>query len=110
MPRLARFRLFTTMVEPEEVTAELAAAYAQRWESESVFDELKTRRRGAKIVLRSKSPALVEQEIWGHPCYHYAIRALMFDSSLDAGNSWHLLRRLVLFPETFSLSVPCVIP
>ena len=79
------FRLFTTMVDPDEVTAtELAAAYAQRWEIESVFDELKTHQRGAKIVLRSKSPALVEQEIWGHLCCHYAIRTLMFEAAHDA--------------------------
>jgi len=79
------FRLFTTLVDPDEVTAtELAAAYAQRWEIESVFDELKTHQRGAKIVLRSKSPALVQQEIWGHLCCHYAIRTLMFEAAHDA--------------------------
>mgnify|MGYP003138532310 FL=1 len=79
------FRLFTTLVDPDEVTAaELAAAYAQRWEIESVFDELKTHQRGAKIVLRSKSPALVEQEIWGHLCCHYAIRTLMFEAAHHA--------------------------
>lgn len=79
------FRLFTTMVDPGEVTAaDLAAAYAQRWEIESVFDELKTHQRGSKVVLRSKSPALVQQEIWGHLCCHYAIRTLMFEAAHDA--------------------------
>ena len=79
------FRLFTTMLDPAEVTAtELAAAYAQRWEIESAFDELKTHQRGPKMVLRSKSPALVEQEIWGHLCCHYAIRTLMFEAAHDA--------------------------
>jgi Insertion element 4 transposase N-terminal/Transposase DDE domain len=73
------FRLFTTMLDPDEVSAtELAVAYAQRWEIESAFDELKTHQRGSKLVLRSKSPALVQQEIWGHLCCHYAIRTLMF--------------------------------
>lgn len=79
------FRLFTTMLDPDEVTAtELAAAHAQRWEIESAFDELKTHQRGARTVLRSKSPALVEQEIWGHLCCHYAIRTLMFEAAHDA--------------------------
>jgi len=79
------FRLFTTLLDPDEVTAtELAAAYAQRWEIESIFDELKTHQRGSKMVLRSKSPALVQQEIWGHLCCHYAIRTLMFESAHDA--------------------------
>lgn len=80
------FRLFTTMLDPDEVSAtELAAAYAQRWEIESAFDELKTHQRGPRIVLRSKSPALVEQEIWGHLCCHYAIRTLMFAAARHAG-------------------------
>ena len=79
------FRLFTTMLDPTEVTAtELAAAYAQRWEIETIFDELKTHQRGSKIVLRSKSPALVLQEIWGHLCCHYAIRTLMLAASIEA--------------------------
>ena len=79
------FRLFTTMLDPGEVTAtELAAAYAQRWEIETIFDELKTHQRGSKMVLRSKSPTLVLQEIWGHLCCHYAIRTLMFAAALEA--------------------------
>lgn len=79
------FRLFTTLLDPDEISAtEIAAAYAQRWEIESVFDELKTHQRGSKMVLRSKSPALVHQEIWGHLCCHYAIRTLMFEAAHDA--------------------------
>jgi hypothetical protein len=79
------FRLFTTMLDPTEVTAtELASAYAQRWEIETVFDELKTHQRGSKMVLRSKLPALVMQEIWGHLCCHYAIRTLMFAAAIQA--------------------------
>ena len=36
-------------------------------------------------MLRSKSPDLVLQEIWGHLCCHYAIRTLMADTALHAG-------------------------
>jgi len=76
------FRLFTTLLDPVEAPAvDLAYAYAQRWEIELAFDELKTHQRGARTVLRSKSPALVEQEIWGHLCCHYAIRTLMFEAA-----------------------------
>jgi len=58
------YRLFTTMLDPAEVSAvDLAAAYAQRWEIELAFDELKTHQRGPRTVLRSKSPDLVLQEI-----------------------------------------------
>jgi len=76
------YRLFTTLLDPVEAPAvELAVAYAQRWEIESTFDELKTHQRGARTVLRSKSPDLVLQEIWGHLCCHYAIRALMWEAA-----------------------------
>lgn len=81
------YRLFTTITDPEQATAEdLALAYAQRWEIESVFDELKTHQRGPKIVLRSKSPPLVLQEIWGHLCCHYAIRTLMAETAAQEGH------------------------
>lgn len=54
------YRLLTTLLDPVEAPAvELAAAYAQRWEIESAFDELKTHQRGPRTVLRSKSPDLV---------------------------------------------------
>ena len=83
--RSGPYRLFTTLLDPAEApAAELAFAYAQRWEIELAFDELKTHQRGSKAVLRSKSPALVEQEIWGHLCCHYAIRTLMFEAAHDA--------------------------
>ncbi len=76
------YRLFTTMLDPVEAPAvDLAVAYAQRWEIESTFDELKTHQRGARTVLRSKSPDLVLQEIWGHLCCHYAIRTLMWEAA-----------------------------
>ena len=80
------YRLFTTILDPNDVSAlDLAAAYAERWEIESAFDELKTHQRGPRTVLRSKSPDLVLQEIWGHLCCHYAIRTLMWEAADDAG-------------------------
>ncbi len=79
---LGPFRLFTTLLDPGEVSAvELADVYRQRWEIESAFGELKSHQRGPKVVLRSKSADLVEQEIWGHLCCHYAIRTLMFEAA-----------------------------
>lgn len=80
------YRLFTTILDPTEAPADqLAVAYAQRWEIESTFDELKAHQRGARTVLRSKSPALVLQEIWGHLCCHFAIRTLMWEAASQAG-------------------------
>ena len=80
------FRLITTILDPDEAGAlELAGTYAQRWEIESAFDELKTHQRGPRTVLRSKSPDLVLQEIWGHLCCHYAIRTLMWEAADHLG-------------------------
>lgn len=80
------YRLLTTITDPDQASAaDLALAYAQRWEIENVFDELKTHQRGPKMVLRSKSPPLVLQEIWGHLCCHYAIRTLMADTATAGG-------------------------
>ena len=79
------YRLFTTILDHNDVAAtDLAVAYTQRWEIEGAFDELKTHQRGPRTVLRSKSPDLVLQEIWGHLCCHYAIRTLMWEAAAHA--------------------------
>ena len=81
------YRLFTTLTDPVQAPAvDLVMAYTQRWEIESAFDELKTHQRGPRVVLRSKSPDLVLQEIWGHLCCHYAIRSLMSQAAEHAGH------------------------
>lgn len=72
------YRLLTTITDPDAAPApELAALYAERWEIENTLDELKTHQRGARVVLRSKTPDGVRQETYGYLCVHYAIRALM---------------------------------
>jgi hypothetical protein len=81
------YRLLTTLTDPDQApAAELATAYAQRWEIENTFDELKTHQRGPRVVLRSKSPDLVLQEIWGHLCCHYAIRSLIAQVAAHSGH------------------------
>lgn len=76
-----RYRLVTTILDPEAAPAgELAVLYAERWEIESILDELKTHQRGPRVVLRSKTPDGVRQEAYGYLCTHYAIRALMHDA------------------------------
>ncbi len=63
---------------------ELAALYHERWEIETALDELKTHLRGARIVLRSKKPELVEQEFYGLLLAHFALRGLMHEAALKA--------------------------
>ena len=80
------YRLVTTIVDHAKApAAELAALYHERWEIETAFDELKTHLRGARIVLRSKTPDLVRQEFYGLLMAHFAIRGLMHEAALKAG-------------------------
>jgi hypothetical protein len=80
----APIRLLTTILDPTKApAAKLAALYHQRWEFETTLDELKTHQRGPKVVLRSKSPEMVAQEVWGMLLVHHAIRRLMHQAALD---------------------------
>ena len=73
-----RYRLLTTLLDPQLAPAmALAALYHQRWEIESVFDELKTHLRQSRRVLRSKTPELVRQEFYGWVLAHYSVRWLL---------------------------------
>jgi len=80
------YRLITTILDHKLAPAkELAALYHERWEIENALDELKTHLRGAQIVLRSKTPELVQQEFYGLLLAHFAIRGLMHEAALRAG-------------------------
>src|SRR3989475_1568656 len=80
------YRLLTSILDPDQApAAELAALYHERWEIETALDELKTHLRGSKIVLRSKTPALVRHEFYGLMMTHFAVRGLMHQAALNAG-------------------------
>ena len=79
------YRLVTTIHDPAQApAAELAALYHERWEIEGALAELKTRLRGARVVLRSKTPELVRQEFWGLLLAHFAVRGLVHEAALRA--------------------------
>lgn len=80
------FRLITTILDPEDVTAaELAAAYQQRWEYEIALKEIETQMLEPGGGLRSKSPELIRQELWALLLAHLAIRSLMTEAAASAG-------------------------
>ena len=106
------FRLITTILDPDDVTAiELAAAYQQRWEYEISLREIETQMLEPGSGLRSRTPELVRQELWGLLLAHYAIRSLMAEAAASAGldpdrlsfmRSIRLVRRQVTDQAAFS--------
>lgn len=79
------YRLVTTILDPAQApAADLAALYHERWEIEGALAELKTHLRGARVVLRSKTPELARQEFWGLLLAHFAVRGLMHEAALRA--------------------------
>jgi hypothetical protein len=78
--------LVTTILDLHEAPAPvLAAAYHERWEHETGNAQLKTYLRGPGKILRSKSPDMVRQEIWGYLLTRYAISALICTAATAAG-------------------------
>ena len=81
------FTLVTDILDPGLLPPQqAAAAYACRWQLETCFDELETSLRGgATVVLRSKSPPMIRQEIYAMLCCYQAIRILISRAAGDAG-------------------------
>lgn len=80
------YRLVTNILDPAQAPAlELAELYSERWTIETAIDELKTHLRGSKVVLRSKLPELVRQDVFGLLLAHYGVRFVMHDAALSEG-------------------------
>jgi hypothetical protein len=78
--------LVTTITDHRRAPAAvLAAAYHERWEHEAGNAQLKTYLRGPGKILRSQSPDMVRQELWGYLLTHYAISALICTAATSAG-------------------------
>lgn len=78
------YRLVTNILDPIKAPAiELARLYSERWTIETALDELKTHLRGRGIVLRSKLPELVRQDVYGLLLAHFGIRWIMHDAALS---------------------------
>jgi hypothetical protein len=72
------YRLLTNIYDSELAPGtELAGLYHERWEIESLFGEFKKHILCNSTVIRSKTPLLVEQELWGLIILHFAIRKII---------------------------------
>jgi hypothetical protein len=109
--------LITNVTDPGDINAvDLAIAYHERWEVELAIGEIKTYQRGSTVVLRSRKPELVEQEIWGLLLTHYGIRHLMREAADQADldpdrlsfiRTLRVVRRQVTGQAAFSPSSAC---
>jgi Insertion element 4 transposase N-terminal/Transposase DDE domain len=78
--------LVTTITGWQQAPAALLArAYHQRWEHEHGNRQLKTYLRGPGRILRSRSPDMVRQEIYGYLLVHWALSALICKAATEAG-------------------------
>jgi hypothetical protein len=83
-------RIATSLTDCREHAAEdLAALYRERWEIETVFDEVKTHQRGRPngqtTMVRAHKPAGVVQEIYGLALAHRVVRSLMAAAACQRG-------------------------
>ncbi len=77
--------MLTNILDPADAdAAELSALYQERWEFETALDELKTHLNAKYLVLRSKTPELVQQELWGFFMTHYVVRWNMHQAAEKA--------------------------
>ena len=103
--------LVTTITQMTAAPAPLLAqAYHQRWDHETGNAQLKTHLRGPGRVLRSRSPDMVRQEIYGYLLTHYALSALICRAATEAGidpdrvkfkRTVRVVRRRVADPAAF---------
>lgn len=106
------YRLVTTILDPARAPApELAALYTERWEVEISIKELKIYQGRPHVVLRSRKPDGVVQELYGFASVHYTIRWLLHQASLEQGldpdrlsftSALRAIRRKLSRPESFS--------
>lgn len=75
-------RLLTDLLDPIELPAlEAASLYHERWEIELAFDEIKTHLNGRELLLRSKTPRGIVQELYGLFLAHRILRQVMLDAA-----------------------------
>ena len=115
-----QYRLLTNILDHKRAPAtELAHLYARRWTVETVFDEMKVRIGGPKMLLRSATPNLVEQDIYGLLLAHFGIRTEILGAARQYGyepdevsfvNALHVIIRTIPEMVSFSPSAEAALP
>ncbi len=118
--KATQYRLITTILDPHRAPAlELAHLYAKRWTIETMFEEVKVRMGGPKFLLRSGSPDLVEQDLYGLLLAHFGVRHEMLQAARDTHadpaefsfvNALHVIIRRLPQMVSFSPSAEASLP
>jgi hypothetical protein len=105
------FRIITNILNSDELDAtEVAQAYHERWDLETAFREIETYLRIGKGI-RSKTPEMVRQELYGLFLAHYAIRSFMTEAAdtvdidpdrISFTRTLHIIRRRITDPAGLS--------
>ncbi len=78
------YKLITTLLDHQKFPInELAVVYRERWKVETMLDEVKTHLMES-MTLRSRTPDLVKQEIYGMFMAHNVIRTAMHQAAISA--------------------------
>jgi Insertion element 4 transposase N-terminal/Transposase DDE domain len=86
-------RLLTTVLSPKLLLAqEMVRLYRWRWEEETVFAEIKGMLGYQQPLLRSKTPTLVLQEMYGLLLGHYLVRQVMAQAAQEKGREVEAVR------------------
>lgn len=111
-------QILTSLTDPLRFpAAEIVDLYSQRWEIELGYREMKQTLLGSAYTLRSKTPSMVEQELWGLLLGYNLLRYQMLVMSRSCPGvqpnelsftacTWAILH----FLQTASLSHPGNIP
>jgi Insertion element 4 transposase N-terminal/Transposase DDE domain len=77
------YQLVTTVRDPGHTAAEIVRLYHERWEIETTFLEVKQTILGGR-VLRARTPAGIDQEIYALLVTYQALRIAIADATLGA--------------------------
>jgi len=106
-------RLVTSLVDPQRFPAhEIVELYHKRWEIELAYDEIKTHTLEREETIRSRSPELVLQEIYGLLVAYNLVRVMMARAARSAGvePARMSFRNSLIEIRHFSLLAPVVAP
>ena len=79
--RTSSYRLITTVVDPDCPPEQIVRLYHDRWEIETAYCELKATILGGR-VLRARTPAGIEQEVYALLVAYQAIRIAVADTTI----------------------------